>query len=325
MSWTTSLHSGSNLGGELTTARSSRFNRKSSGKTRGFASESSFSFFTSVKDRKGSESLKMKTAIIGVLSCFSRGGGNASLTHQESHAVAHKYLTPISRNVQVVPILIPALPEMANAENVRRVLNRIDGVLLPGSPSNVHPEEYGQRATDLHPPFDRDRDRVAMTLIQEALSAKIPLMAICRGMQELNVALGGSLHPAVHQIEGRIEHKIGDAQTDPDIRFAKCHKVTCVEGGSLEKILNCNEFEVNSCHVQAVDRLASRLKVEAVAPDGTVEAVSVLSRENHDASHGSFAMGVQWHPEYGFDRDQESSLLFEKFLLHASARSSRRG
>lgn len=231
-----------------------------------------------------------ETAVVGVLCCYSDEAA-AGLTHQERHAVAHKYLEPLFRSRKMIPLLIPAIDH----EHVDALMSRLDGVVLPGSPSNVHPERYGVDATPEHAPFDRHRDAVAMKIVRAAVESKrIPLLAICRGMQELNVAYGGTLTHAVHKIEGRIPHTVGDKRTDPKIRFAKAHGLIVRAGGQLDAILKPlstsggTEKDVNTCHFQAVQKLASPLRVEATAPDGTVEAVSVDHAE-------SFALGVQWY------------------------------
>ncbi|WP_062014169.1 gamma-glutamyl-gamma-aminobutyrate hydrolase family protein [Aureimonas sp. AU4] len=216
------------------------------------------------------------------------------------HAAPGTYLDAIAR-IGALPVIVPALDDIDPAA----VLDRVDGVLLTGSASNVHPERYGEAPTAGHEPYDTRRDALTARLIEGALARGLPLLAICRGHQELNVALGGSLGTEIQELEGRMDHR-APVHPEQDQRFALRHPVRIEEGGRLAAILGGGEVEVNSLHRQAVRELAPRLAVEASAPDGTVEAVSV-----RDAP--GFAFGVQWHPEYWSASDEPSRRLFEAF------------
>lgn len=220
----------------------------------------------------------------------------------EWHAAPGTYLAAISSAAGGVPIIVPALLDEA-ALGV--VLDRVDGVLVTGSASNVHPERYGVEPTVAHEPFDPARDRLTDALIRHSLARGIPLLAICRGHQELNVALGGSLATEIQEFEGRMDHR---APTHPeqDARFALRHPVAVEAGGRLAAIVGADTVEVNSLHRQAIDRLAEGLRVEARAPDGTVEAVSVPDAQG-------FALGLQWHPEYWANSDAASRAIFAAF------------
>jgi len=215
----------------------------------------------------------------------------------------------------VVPILLPAVTPTSESA-MAGLLSRLDGILLTGSPSNVHPRHYhGTKATG---PFDERRDEMTLPLLRATLASRVPLLAICRGLQELNVAYGGTLHHAVHELPDRIAHTVGDADTDPAIRFAPAHSVTCTPGGVLQRVLQGQStVMVNTCHFQAIDTLAPGLMVEGRACDGTVEAVSVEGAK-------AFALGVQWHPEWEPVDNVDHRRIFDAFKSAARARMKSR-
>jgi len=197
-----------------------------------------------------------------------------------------KYLEGLTSVTNLTPLIIPAFGE----REMDRLLDRLDGIMLTGSRANVRPTHYNHNETPEHGPFDDARDATSLPLIRAAVDKGVPLIAICRGFQELNVALGGTLTPAVHKIEGRLDHS--EPQTDDfDIRHSPRHKVRLTKGGLFENWLGTSEIQVNSLHFQAVDDLAPRLQVEAIAEDGTIEGVVVPDTQG-------FIVGVQWHPEY---------------------------
>jgi len=227
---------------------------------------------------------------------------------QSSHAVSEKYLTAVAEIAGGIPLIIPALARRLDLE---RLLDRLDGLLLTGSLSNLHPEYYATTATAEHEPFDRARDALtigqadAPGLIPLALERGLPLLAICRGFQELNVAFGGSLHPAIHHIPGRLDHRWPESE-DPDQQYALQHSVRFVAGGEFARRFATDEIQVNSLHRQGIAELAPGLTAEGHAPDGTIEALSV------DNAVG-FALGVQWHPEYRAAENPFSQRLFQAF------------
>lgn len=230
------------------------------------------------------------------------------------HAAPQTYLDAALSVAGVLPVIVPAL----GAEiDYAALLARVDGVLLTGSKSNVHPRLYGEAATPDHEPFDEARDGTAIPLIRAALDGGVPLFAICRGMQELNVALGGSIAHEIHTREGIADHR-APVSEEQDERFQLTHGIAVRAGGCLAGILGADRVEVNSLHRQALDTLSPRLQVEAVADDGTVEAVSV-----RDA--GGFAVAVQWHPEYWARTDRPSGALFRAFGEAARERAQARG
>ena len=240
--------------------------------------------------------------VVGVMCCFSESQDQI-LTHNERHAVANKYLEPLTTQ-RCVPLLIPA----SSAFDMDTMLNRLDGIVFPGSPSNIHPSAYDREETDRHPPFDRKRDAIALPLIRRAIELGVPVLAICRGFQEMNVAFGGTLHPYIDDLENRSQHTIGDASTDPNVRFAPAHEIVIDPSSQvLSKLFDKNiELHTNTCHFQCVDDVGSDLIVEARALDGTIEAISVSNSKN-------FALGVQWHPEFNHDKDSISTAIFSAF------------
>jgi putative glutamine amidotransferase len=185
------------------------------------------------------------------------------------------------------------------------LLEIADGMLLPGSPNNVHPSHFGEEIHDLSLPLDPKRDALSLPLIREALSRGIPLLGICRGHQEINVALGGSLHQAVHEVPGHDNHQ-PHGDDPPDLRYAPAHEIRITPGGLLERLLGGGPILVNSVHGQAVHHLAPGLRVEAPAPDGTIEAI-------HAPDAPGFNLGVQWHPEWQAAGNPASEAIFHAF------------
>jgi putative glutamine amidotransferase len=199
-------------------------------------------------------------------------------------------------------VLVPANGDGADTETL---LNRLDGLILTGSRSNVQPTLYGGPPHPEGTPEDAMRDAVTLPLIRAAIAAGVPLLAICRGLQELNVALGGSLHQRLQDLPGRIDHST-PMHGNIRLRTAKAHVVRIVPGSWLHRIAGAREITVNSLHNQGIDRLAPGLIGEGTAPDGTIEAVRVAAAKG-------FAVGVQWHPEYDFDREPVSRRIFAAF------------
>jgi putative glutamine amidotransferase len=218
------------------------------------------------------------------------------------HAAVETYLRAVLTGAGAIPLILPSL---AGIDDLDAVLERVDGVLLPGSRSNVHPDRYGEAESEKTEPHDPARDAVSLPLIAATLRRGLPLFAICRGMQELNVAHGGTLVAEVQEVEGRHDHR-APVHDDHDQRFAIRQDVEVRPGGVLAQILGAGTVRVNSLHRQAIGRLGEGLTVEATAPDGTIEAVSVTGA-------ASFALGVQWHPEYWVASDEPSRKLFAAF------------
>lgn len=227
------------------------------------------------------------------------------------HAAPARYGEALVRCAKAMPVLIP--PE---GEAMLPVLDRLDGIFFDGSSSNVMPTHYGvdyDATPGLHDP---NRDSTTLPLIRAALARGMPILGVCRGLQEINVALGGTLFQEVHKLPGRMDHRSGEG--DNEFRFRPQHEVTL--SGEIEKIIGRNVIEVNSLHGQAIDQLAPGLVVEGVAPDGTIEAVRVAQASN-------FAMAVQWHPEWEVAHFPDRLRLFQAFgaacAAYAATRSGR--
>lgn len=218
------------------------------------------------------------------------------------HATPNQYLEAALDAAGVTPVMVPSFGDRLDFD---ALLDAVDGVLMTGSKSNVHPELYGAEASEENGPYDEARDATTLPLIRAAIDKGVPLLAICRGLQELNVALGGTLDTEIQRIEGRMDHRAPES-SDQDERFAIRHEVSIGEGSCLAGIYETPSIMVNSVHRQAIGRLSDRLAGEASAPDGTVEAVSVKDAPG-------FALGVQWHPEYWAASDPASTRIFEAF------------
>lgn len=238
--------------------------------------------------------------IVGIPACTRDLLG---MVHYATPAI---YADALMDAAGALPVLLPPVGEAMLA-----MLDRLDGLLLSGSLSNVAPALYGcdrDATPDLHDPA---RDATMMPVIRRALAMGMPVLAICRGVQELNVALGGSLHQELQEVPGRMDHRSGGGAVDH--MFRPKHPVR-LEGG-LARILGCASLQVNSLHTQALDRVAPGLAVEAVAEDGTVEAVRVEG--------AVWAYGLQWHPEWGFAGKPESLALFAAFGQACAAYAAR--
>ncbi len=236
--------------------------------------------------------------LIGISCCTKQFG----IFGMPNHAASDTYVRATDRLVGAVPVLIPANGSMADAATL---LSRLDGILLTGSRSNVHPSLYGGPPHAEGTPEDPMRDGCTLPLIRAAIARGVPLLAICRGFQELNVALGGSLHQRLQDLPDRLDHST-PMQLSSSVRIGKAHAIRLVPGSWLHRVAGASEIPVNSLHNQGVDCLAPGLVAEGTAPDGTVEAVRV------DGAPG-FAIGVQWHPEYDWEADPISRGIFEQF------------
>ncbi len=243
--------------------------------------------------------------LIGISCCVKPFG----IFNTPNHAASDTYIRAVDLVVGGLPMLIPA---MGQAGDPAAFAARIDGLVLTGSRSNVLPSYYGGPALPPDMPEDPARDALTLPLIRAAIARGVPVLAICRGQQELNVALGGSLDQKIQDLPGRLDHSTPVDQANPRIRTGKAHAVRVTHGGALHRITGREELAVNSLHNQAIARLAPGLVVEALAPDGTIEAVSC------PAACG-FVLGVQWHPEYDFEWDGISRKIFGAFAEAARA------
>jgi len=218
------------------------------------------------------------------------------------HMVGEKYLAALVLAAGAYPV---ALPSLDAEHGVKDVLDRLDGFFLTGSPSNVEPHHYAGNPSHAGTLHDPERDGVALKLIPAVIAMGLPLFAVCRGFQEMNVALGGTLHQLVHEVPGYQVHK-EDSSQPHEIQYGPAHRVDFVDGGLLHTTTGERSTMVNSLHSQAVDRLAPGLKTEALAEDGLVEAFTV-----RDAP--GFTLGVQWHPEWRVMENPVSRDIFKVF------------
>ena len=217
------------------------------------------------------------------------------------HQANDEYIAAVKDGVGALPLLIPSTSAPLD---LAAILAAVDGLLFSGAPSNVAPHHYG---AGLRPGTELDeiRDATTLPLLRAAIETGKPLLAICRGFQELNVALGGSLHQHVHELAGRLDHR-EPQNASRDAEYAPAHPIAIVPDGVLARLCGLDKAMVNSLHHQGIDRLAPGLRCEATAPDGQIEAVSLPGSK-------AFLLGVQWHPEWAFTGDPLSRAIFAGF------------
>lgn len=213
-----------------------------------------------------------------------------------------------------LPLMIPGLPD---AVDIGDLCATLDGIVLTGSRANVHPRYYGCELSEVHGQMDEGRDAVMLPLIRAALDLGIPIFGLCKGIQEMNVALGGTLHPEIGALEGRHRHRMLRGCRDQEIIFERREHVRLKPGGVLAGLLGAEEIWTNSLHGQAVADPGKRVVLEGWADDGTVEAISIEGAR-------SFAIGVQWHAEYDPHIDPVGGALFRAFGDDARAAHARR-
>jgi putative glutamine amidotransferase len=233
-----------------------------------------------------------------------------------THTAGDKYVQAVTQIIGGMPLILPAIGTGDDGFEVDRLLDILDGIVLTGSPSNVEPIHYGGMTARRGVACDPLRDQTTLPLIRRAVLRAVPLFAICRGFQELNVALGGTLHQHVEEIPGRLDHRSPKVE-DIDVKCGPAHPVSIMPGGQLHGLLGCTEAMVNSLHGQGIDRLAPCLRIEAVAPDGQIEAASVVDAPG-------FVCAVQWHPEYRAADNPLSMKLFDAFAAACAARARTR-
>jgi putative glutamine amidotransferase len=219
------------------------------------------------------------------------------------------------RNMRAVAEVAGALPLMfagcPGITDIGALLEVVDGIVLTGARANVHPTRFNIEPHEKHEPYDVSRDEVALALSEACVSRGVPLFGICRGFQEMNVAFGGSLHPEIRELPGRLNHRMprlenGEIHPDPKVVFADRHEVSLIPGGAFASILGCEKIRVNSLHGQGILEPGGRVVVEGVAEDGTIEAIRIADAQ-------TFALGVQWHAEYDARRNPINSALFKAF------------
>jgi putative glutamine amidotransferase len=227
------------------------------------------------------------------------------------HMVGEKYARAVLDAAGAAPLLIPSL---ADELGLDELLQRLDGLLFTGSPSNVEPHLYEGAPSAPGTLHDPARDATTLPLIRKAVRAGVPVFGICRGFQEMNVAFGGTLHQRLHEVPGHLDHR--DDETQPlEVQYGPAHDVTLEPGGVLRALAVSDRIEVNSLHNQGIDRLGAELAVEARAPDGVIEAFRVRDAQR-------FALAVQWHPEWKVMSNPFSRALFAAFGQASRERAS---
>ena len=222
--------------------------------------------------------------------------------------VGVRNLRAVAEVADAMPVVFAGTPDLTDVDGL---LELVDGVLLTGARANVHPARFYAEPHPRHEPYDEGRDTLALALIEACVARGVPLFGICRGFQEMNVAFGGSLHPEIRELPGRMNHRMprletGEIHPDPAVVFADRHEVRLTAGGTFARILGSETIRVNSLHGQGILELGARIVVEGVAEDGTIEAIRIA-----DAS--GFALGVQWHAEYDAQTNPVNRALFRAF------------
>jgi putative glutamine amidotransferase len=248
----------------------------------------------------------MRKPLIGVTCC------RREFDSAPGHFVGEKYIRGATDGADALGVLIPAL----GPSDIDDLLGSLDGILVTGSPSNVEPRHYNGPASAEGTLHDPHRDATTLPLIRRAIQLGVPLLGICRGHQELNVAFGGTLFQRVHEVPGRMDHREPSEATYDEKYAYTAHTVRFAEGSLLHRLNGGPEAWVNSLHWQAADKVGEGLAVEAVAPDGTIEALRVINAP-------AFAYSVQWHPEYKVLENPLSLALFREFGAAARARQAK--
>jgi putative glutamine amidotransferase len=245
----------------------------------------------------------MRRPVVGVI-------GNAYRVENrfQTQMVGERNLRAVTDVAGALPLMFAGSPEITD---IGALLDVVDGVVLTGARANVHPTRFKTEPHERHEPYDIHRDDVALALTEACVARGVPIFGICRGLQEMNVAFGGSLHPEIREIPGRMNHRMprlenGEIHPDPLVVFADRHDVKLTPGGAFARILGCETIRVNSLHGQGIDAHCERIVVEGVAEDGTIEAIRI-------AGATGFALGVQWHAEYDPQQNPVNRKLFQAF------------
>jgi putative glutamine amidotransferase len=247
--------------------------------------------------------MSTKKSVVGVI-------GSAHLIEGKFAAqrVGERNLRAVAETAGALPLIFAGTPQITD---IGALLDTVDGILLTGARANVHPSRFGHEAHPSSEPYDEARDALAIDLIKACVARGVPLFGICRGFQEMNVAFGGSLHPEIRELPGRINHRAprlpnGEFHPDVEVIFAERHEVRLTPGGAFAKLLGTESIRVNSLHGQGILEPGRRIVIEGVAGDETIEAIRI-------AEAPGFALGVQWHAEHEAQRNPVNRKLFEAF------------
>lgn len=245
----------------------------------------------------------MSRPIVGVI------GNNFIIENRFSaQLVGENNLRAVADVTGALPLMFAGSPEITD---IAALLDVVDGIMLTGARANVHPTRYDTEPSSGYEPYDEKRDTIALELVEACVAQGVPIFGICRGFQEMNVALGGSLHPEIRELPGRMNHRMprlstGEIHPDPEVVFADRHEVRLIPDGEFTRILGRDVIRVNSLHGQGILEAGERVIIEGVAEDGTVEAIRI------DEASG-FALGVQWHAEHDPQSNPINRALFQAF------------
>jgi putative glutamine amidotransferase len=244
-----------------------------------------------------------KRPVVGVIGSAQRVENRFT-----AQRVGERNLRAVAEVAGALPLMFAGTPDITD---LGALLDTVDGILLTGARANVHPTRFGVEEDPRYEPYDHDRDALALALIEACVARGMPLFGICRGFQEINVAFGGSLHPEIRELPGRLNHRAprlenGELHPDLAVIFADRHDVSLTPGGVFAKLLGCETIRVNSLHGQGILEPGKRVVVEGVAEDGTIEAIRI-------ADAPGFALGAQWHAEHDAERNPINRKLFEAF------------
>jgi len=252
----------------------------------------------------------MKRPVVGVI-------GNAHRIENRFNVqgVGERSLRAVAEVADALPLMFASA---ADITDLGGLLDVVDGVMLTGARANVHPSRFRTEPHAKHEPYDESRDALALALVEVCVARGIPLFGVCRGLQEMNVAYGGTLHPEIRELPGRINHRMprlptGEIHPDPAVVFADRHDVKLVSGGVFATLLGRETIRVNSLHGQGILDPGERIVVEGVAEDGTIEAIRI-------AEAPGFALGVQWHAEHDPQHNAVNRALFQAFGQALKAR-----
>lgn len=245
--------------------------------------------------------------VVGII-----GNSNLLNGHYPVHAGGTMNSMAVAEVAGCLPLIIPSDPRFVS---VAELLELCDGFVLTGGRPNVHPSEYGEDETPAHGAFDRNRDAITLPLVRACVERGQPILGICRGFQEVNVALGGTLHPEIRELPGRMNHRM-PPEGSLDEQFALRHAVTFTRDGPFHRLMGAEEVMTNTLHGQGINQPGKGVVVDGTAPDGTPEAIYV-------ADAPGFTLSVQWHPEWNAASDPVSRPLFAAFGAAAAAWAGR--
>jgi putative glutamine amidotransferase len=245
----------------------------------------------------------MKRPVVGVIA-----SEHLAENRFAAQRVGERNLRAVADVAGALPIMFAGAPEITD---IGALLDVVDGVLLTGGRANVHPTRFGVEPDPRYEPYDLRRDALALALVEACVARGVPLFGICRGLQEMNVAFGGTLHPEIRELPGRVNHRMprlanGEIHPDQEVIFGDRHDVRLTPGGAFARLLGRDTIRVNSLHGQGILEPGARVVVEGVAEDGTIEAIRI-------ADAGGFALGVQWHAEYDPQSNPINRALFQAF------------